>query len=315
MLKFLLSPLFAGLSYALFKLRHEKLRGYLFAFIRKHYPGRYLSVDVFEHPYVVHTSDNGTSREIFRSGQLDLQKFNRVIELLPSETTKGRVLLDIGANLGTICIPLVAARHFERAIAVEPDPENLRLLRTNIALNELHDRIEVLDKAAADKDGHTLSLERSPINTGDHRIAVSNAPGQQHEEERCQIDVQSITIDTIIKSDTASADEIFIWMDVQGYEGWALAGAVQTLAHTPPLVIEFWPYGMQRAESFDLLQLALAPYGYFIDLADKHAVRRPLEELPALHREIGEDGAYSDLLLLPASHPHASSAQVRGTKT
>lgn len=74
MLKFLLSQLFAGLSYALFKLHHAKLHGYLFAFIRKHYPGRYLSVDVFEHPYVVPTSDNGTSRELFRSGQLDLKK-------------------------------------------------------------------------------------------------------------------------------------------------------------------------------------------------------------------------------------------------
>ena len=139
------------------------------------------------------------------------------------------MLLDIGANLGTICIPLVATGHFERAITIEPDPENLRLLRTNIALNELHDRSEVLDKAAADKDGHTLSLKCSPINTGDHRIAVSNAPGQRHEKERGQIDVHSITIDTIIKSDTASADEIFIWMDVQGYEGWALASAAQTL--------------------------------------------------------------------------------------
>ena len=307
MLKFLLSPLFAGFSYALFKLRSAKLRGYLFAFIRKHYPGRYLSVDVFEHPYVVHTSDNGTSRELFRSGQLDLKKFNRVIELLPPQTSKYRVLLDIGANLGTICIPLVASGHFERAIAVEPDPENLRLLRTNIALNELHDRIEVLDRAAADKDDDTLSLERSPINTGDHRIAVSNVPGQLHEEDRSQIDVQSITIDTIIKADTANADEIFIWMDVQGYEGWALAGAAQTLAHTPPLVIEFWPYGMQRAESFNLLQQALAPYACFIDLADQRAVRRPTDDLPAIYSEIGEDGAYTDLLLLPSADPVISS--------
>ena len=150
MLKYLLHPLFAAIAYALFKLRDSKLRGYLFAFFRRRYPGRFLCVDQFEYPYVVHTSDNGTSREVFRSGQLDLEKFTRVMELLPPQVVANRrVLLDIGANLGTICIPLVAAGHFARAIAVEPDPLNLRLLRTNIALNDLQGRIEVLNRAVA----------------------------------------------------------------------------------------------------------------------------------------------------------------------
>ena len=299
MLKYLLHPLFAATAYALFKLRNDKLRGYLFAFFRRRYPDRFLCVDQFEYPYVIHTSDNGTSREVFRSGQLDLEKFTRVVELLPPQMLANRrVLLDVGANLGTICIPLVAAGHFERAIAVEPDPLNLRLLRTNIALNELHERIAVLNRAAADDDNRTLSLERSPVNTGDHRISVSNEPGQQREEDRNRIEVQSITIDTIVEADSASANEFLIWMDVQGYEGWALAGAVQTLAHTPPLVLEFWPYGMQRARSFDALLQALAQYRWFVDLADPNAERRGINELQALHDEIGEAGDYTDLLVM-----------------
>jgi FkbM family methyltransferase len=300
LLKFLLHPLFAATGYVLFKIRSAKLRGYWYAFIRKRYPDRYLCVDQFNHPYVVHTSDNGTSREVFRSGQLDIEKFTRVIELLsPKAVAKLRVLLDIGANLGTICIPMVAAGHFERAIAVEPDPLNLRLLRTNIALNELHDRIEVVDRAAADQDGLTLSLEHSPINTGDHRISVSDAPGLQREEDRNRIEVQSITIDAIVEADEAPANDILIWMDVQGYEGWALAGAAQTLAQTPPLVIEFWPYGIQRAGSFDALQQALTPYGSFVDLADPTARRRSIDELTALYKEIGEGGNYTDLMVMP----------------
>lgn len=310
MLKFLLHPLFAAASYTWFKLRNSKLRGYLFAFIRKRYPDRYLCVDGFEYPYVVHTSDNGTSREVFRSGQLDIEKFSRVTELLSVEVAaKSRVLLDIGANLGTICIPLVAAGHFERAIAVEPDPVNLRLLRTNIALNELHERIEVIGRAAADQDGRTLLLERSPINTGDHRISVTNEPGQQQEQDRNKIAVESITIDSIISIARAAADEILIWMDVQGYEGWALAGATRTLARTPPLVFEFWPYGMQRAGSFDALQQALAPYGCFIDLADPNGVRRDIDQLSVLCDEIGEGGEYTDLLVLPSADANGAKAE------
>ncbi len=307
MLKYLLHPLFAATAYALLKLRNPKLRGYLFAFLRRRYPDRFLCVDQFDYPYVVHTSDNGTSREVFRSGQLDLEKFARVMELLPPEIlTNRRVLLDIGANLGTICIPLVAAEHFKRAIAVEPDPLNLRLLRTNIAFNELHDRIDVLNRAVAETDDRTLSLERSPVNTGDHRISVSTEPGQQREEERDRIEVKSITIDAIVKADATNADKMLIWMDVQGYEGWALAGAPQTLAQTPPLVLEFWPYGMQRAGSFDAMLQALKPYGCFVDLADANAVRRGIDELPALYREIGESGDYTDLLLMPVMHADAA---------
>ena len=40
-------------------------------------------------------------------------------------------------------------------------------------------------------------------------------------------------------------------MDVQGYEGYILTGAKNTLQFTPPLVTEFWPYGMKRASTYE----------------------------------------------------------------
>lgn len=300
MVKILLRPFFAAIGYALFRLRNSKIRGYLFAFFHKRHPERFLCVDQFQFPYIVHTSDNGTSREVYRSGQLDLDKFHQVVEISSKKTIANRrVLLDVGANLGTICIPLVGTGQFERAIAVEPDPLNLRLLRTNIAFNELEKRISVLGRAAADDDNRKLSLERSAVNTGDHRIAVSKAPGMHHEENRNRIEVQSITIDTIVESDVARAEEFLIWMDVQGYEGWALTGAEKTLVHTPPLVLEFWPYGMRRADSFGALQRSVAPYKYFVDLTDAKATQHSIEHLPVLYNQIGENGDYTDLIFLP----------------
>ena len=300
MLKFLLRPLFAAIGYTLFRLQNSKIRGYLFAFFRQRHPERFLCVDQFQFPYIVHTSDNGTSREVYRCGQLDLEKFQRVVEILSKKVMANRrVLLDVGANLGTICIPLVGTGQFERAIAVEPDPLNLRLLRTNIAFNELQEHILVLERAAADDDNRKLLLELSAVNTGDHRIAVSKAPGLHHEENRNRIEVQSITIDSIVESDTAHAEEFLIWMDVQGYEGWALTGAKKTLACTPPLVLEFWPYGMRRAGSFGPLQKSVAPYKYFVDLSDPGATRLAIDDLPVLYNQIGENGDYTDLILLP----------------
>ena len=58
-------------------------------------------------------------------------------------TTKPEILIDIGANIGPICIPAVKRNYVKQAIAIEPGPDNARLLRANVALNSLHDRIIV----------------------------------------------------------------------------------------------------------------------------------------------------------------------------
>jgi hypothetical protein len=55
-------------------------------------------------------------------------------------------------------------------------------------------------------------------------------------------------------------------MDTQGYEGYVLAGARQWLEAGTPLVMEFDPYLMKRASSFELLKAALANYAGFHDL-------------------------------------------------
>src|SRR5690606_28181256 len=54
---------------------------------------------------------------------------------LPSLGRGDGVLLDIGANIGMICIALLGQRRFARAVAVEPSPGNLRLLEHNVAQN------------------------------------------------------------------------------------------------------------------------------------------------------------------------------------
>ena len=87
-------------------------------------------------------------------------------------------------------------------------------------------------------------------------------------------------------------------MDIQGYEGYALRGAPQVLAELPPLVVEFWPYGMLRADSFSALCAAVAHYNGFFDLAKPAQRLRKLSELDDLFKEIGPDGQYTDILLI-----------------
>lgn len=56
--------------------------------------------------------------------------------------------LDIGAHLGAVSIALALDNPELRVLAVEPLPDNLRLLRLNIDANGLSDRVTIVDGVA-----------------------------------------------------------------------------------------------------------------------------------------------------------------------
>ena len=70
------------------------------------------------------------------------------------------------------------------------------------------------------------------------------------------------------------------------------------MAQTPPLVLEFWPYGMLRADSFGALCRTTAHYRGFYDLAQPNAPLRAMSELKALFDEIGSTGHFTDILVV-----------------
>ena len=91
--------------------------------------------------------------------------------------------------------------------------------------------------------------------------------------------------------------DMLIWMDVQGYEGHVLSGAPLTLSKKMPLVIEFWPYGMERANSFDKLKNSLKGYNGFYDLNDPTEFYS-IAKLDDYFDKIGIDGDFVDLLVI-----------------
>ena len=151
---------------------------------------------------MINAKDQVISRGLFVSGSADFDKFKVAIDLLRRHRAANTLdlLVDVGANLGSICIPAVTDSFAKRAIAVEPHPTNCRLLRANIALNDLLDRIEVVDRAVSINDNELLIMELSNDNWGDHRIfSPVRTPGLYGESERKQIEVRSIKIDSDLK--------------------------------------------------------------------------------------------------------------------
>jgi FkbM family methyltransferase len=246
--------------------------------------------------YLVKSSDMGIGRPLFIDGEYDFDKFIQALNVCnknPNGRKKPTILIDVGANIGTICIPAVARGFVQRAVAIEPEPLNCNLLRANIALNGLSNSILVYECGLAASKDIDLVLELSESNLGDHRTWVDTDNGA---ERRNIVHVKSETLDDLC-SPADYADSL-LWMDIQGYEGFALSGGKELLKSRIPLAIEFWPYGMNRAGSFDALKSAVAHYNGYFDL-NNPAKMHSIDSLDELSKTIG-DGVHCgrDVLFL-----------------
>ena len=259
--------------------------------------GSLLLSDIGSETFLVASNDLAIGREVFRRGTYDFEKLQRAVSMLP-EGFEPKLLIDVGANIGTICIPAIKRNLFQTGIAIEPEPRNYSLLIANLHLNGVQRRIQPHNLALGAKPGETLVFELSEINFGDHRVRMSSEVGQSGEESRKTIEVKSETFDDVVGSVDPKAT--LIWMDTQGFEGYVLAGAIGALRKKPPVVIEFWPYGLERSGSYGALKRALVEAGYesFYNLDGSQEAHRLSEEsLDQLARKLGFDEAYTDLLV------------------
>jgi FkbM family methyltransferase len=222
-------------------------------------------------------------------------------------TIKGLTILEVGANIGTETVSFLVRHSVARVLAVEPDSENLRFLRANLALNEVDDRVAIYAMALSDVDGKVM-LEHSEDNWGDHRIRIPDSfgPGLHDERQRVTSDVQAWRLDSLVERGEIDLDDIdLVWIDAQGHEGHILAGAERLLAANIPIVTEYWPYGLRRAGGLDRFHALIAQRnGFVVDLRNPAialAADRVAELADAYAADTQDDPTflYTDLLLLP----------------
>ena len=82
--------------------------------------------------------------------------------------------LDIGAHIGAVTLGLAIDNPDLRVIAVEPVPDNARLLRENVALNGLDDRVMVIEGAAG-RGTVTVWYGYRGTETAEHHAFIGNS--------------------------------------------------------------------------------------------------------------------------------------------
>jgi FkbM family methyltransferase len=109
---------------------------------------------------------------------------------------------------------LVAAsdRDCERVVAIEPIPDTITFLRSNLELNDAADRVSVIAGAVADTSSPTISM-RSPVaHSGGSRIALDG-----------DIDVPVVRETQINEALEGTTGAILAKIDVEGMEPEVLA--------------------------------------------------------------------------------------------
>jgi FkbM family methyltransferase len=232
-----------------------------------------LAINNYSEKYIVNSSDKVIGRSLYIDGHYGFDTFLHALKILENKITK-RTLIDIGANIGSICIPAIKRKFFENCLAIEPEPYNYNLLSKNIFINDVNDKIEILNIALGQFDDKQLNFELSENNFGDHRIkSDSKEKNFLNEDKRKVITVNTKKLDTIMKR--FNPKDTFIWMDTQGYESFILDGGINTLIKKVPMVIEFWPYGLDKFNSYNLLKknLIKANYKYCYNLDSKYYLK------------------------------------------
>jgi FkbM family methyltransferase len=248
--------------------------------------------------FLVFTNDNVVSKGVYASsrGGFDFQKFERAVKLLGAGFQLD-TLIDVGANIGTICIPAVRRGYARRAIAIEPEPRNYRLLVANILLNDLGAAIKPYQTALGAPDSRFLKLGLAPDNSATHRVSAASGfdPATVTPNE---IVVPSTTLDDI--APLLTRDAALIWIDAEGYEGIILSGARAAVASRVPLVIEFTPHFMRMLDSYVPLKQALLNYACYYDLAEPAPRSVAISEaaLDALWQRFSGPQFQTDLLVV-----------------
>jgi hypothetical protein len=101
------------------------------------------------------------------------------------------------------------------------------------------------------------------------RTTGSSSNGLFQEAERPTIKVQQVRLDDLLVELKVDVRDVgLVWIDTQGHEGHVLEGAKAVLRSQVPVVLEYWPYGLQRAGGLDLLHSIIAEnYSTVIDLS------------------------------------------------
>ncbi|MDQ3644657.1 MAG: FkbM family methyltransferase [Actinomycetota bacterium] len=259
--------------------------------------------------FFVSTTDRNVGRWVFLKGYYSKSQLDLVGKVLAGlgllDRAQDQTVVNVGANIGTVAVPLVKQFGFAHGVACEPEPANFDLLRLNILANGLEDRIEAV-RAAVGTSEREVPFGVFEGKSGTHMVLRDGRLRSKFADQQGRriLTVPGATLDGLLAERRVDPGRVgLVWVDTQGHEAHVLRGASQLLDRPVPMLIEFHP-GMLGDTLPDLEELVMERFTHVLD------VRRlnegddprpePVESMPQLADDYRErrHGAFTDLLLL-----------------
>jgi FkbM family methyltransferase len=203
--------------------------------------------------------------EIYCKGFYEPELVKYIIETLP----QNGCLLDIGANIGSIAIPVGLARPDAKIISVEALPHNFNYLQENLKINGLKNIIP-LNVCFSNDNGKLVRLYHHKIRLG------STSFHSLHSKDF--VELVTKTLDQQLKE--LSIDKVdMLKIDTEGSEALIFRGASDLLHKSKPIVLfEFNESYENAIEGLHAgaAQQILIDAGYKIFEFDHYSGRKPL---------------------------------------
>lgn len=236
---------------------------------------------------IVDVRDGAISKPILALGDYEGAFARRLLAAVGPETH----FVDVGANIGFFTLAVARRAERGRVWSVEPDARNVRLLRANVALNGLEDRVEVHRLAASDADGEVFfstlgyeSLIGSRFTAKDEATLLRRSLAGAAKPTK----VPARTVDGLV----GDARVDLVKIDVEGHEPAVLAGMAGLLRRQRPLVFaEFAPGTIRHISGTDPAEMLRLMHdsGYALAVVERSgavtAMGADVEGVLARHEE------------------------------
>jgi FkbM family methyltransferase len=173
--------------------------------------------------FTYYTNDFWIGGALDVTGEYSEEEVQKLLSLID----KNSIVVEVGANIGSITVPM--AKKAAQLYAFEPQPDTFKLLEGNIAQNTLQGHTTVFPIALSDTEGEAaitaVDYDGIKINGGAASISDDAREGS-------------------IRVKTATLDDTFIELgrmdllkiDVEGHEIEVLKGGTETIKRLRPLI-------------------------------------------------------------------------------
>ena len=248
--------------------------------------------------------DRRVSSVLFETGSFQPHELRAVLAWMDGHgrfTPPRKVIVDLGAHIGTSTIPFAQARADCRVLAIEPVPDIFDLLVRNVTDNGLTGRVTCVRTAigAGGRDRVEMVLPAHNSGGGEVRRPGRAPSFAGHDRTRAVVDVPVAGLMDVLGAHGVAPEQVaFVWSDTEGCEAEVIESGAPLWAAGVPLFTELrdGPAGV------DALRLAATQhFSRFIGAealkTDGAAAPRHIAELEAVCRALGD--RVDDILLLP----------------